>query len=101
MLCSPSSDAFIHNAEQAWKAIHPGTRKRRRAAPEAIQETAMGLKCQRLIHFLKPDIRGINPSKPMMHIAYFPYFQEIYKFPSNFCIIYTFPPLPLNLRLFA
>jgi len=53
-------------------------------------------------------VRGLHPPKPMMHIAYFPYFHKIDKFPPYFCKIYTFSPyflsiyvFSLNLHLFA
>src|SRR6218665_1371528 len=33
------------------------------------------------------------PRKPMMHIAYCPYFHKIYKFSPYFCKIYKFPSI--------
>ena len=41
------------------------------------------------------------PPKPMMHIAYSPYFYNIYKFHPYFRKMYTFPPISAKFMFFC
>ena len=45
--------------------------------------------------------RGVHSPKPMMRIAYSPYFPKNYKFPTYLHKIYKFPPIFVKLMFFC
>src|SRR6218665_1735389 len=60
-------------------------------AHETTKTTTKVLEKPNFQRNVPPTLRGIHPPKPIMHVAYSPYFYRIYKFSPIFAIFLIFP----------